>query len=407
MITLSIRIQERDSSAALLHNGVLNSLVSEGAIAASESETCSPKNAIDFCMKEAGVQPGDIDHLIIANKPLQQFDATNIKALYHWPKSLNSFRNGLVHNWHIYRIINRQLLKYISPKEIFYCQPHDCMAAAATIESPRTDQYLWVIENFKDSIVTERIFLWEKGKLKVLDEVGFHESIFGTDNNPSMEALRVAIVRRTQSLLSGNHHVKLSIVTTNSVLAKSINHLQLQEPFLVSVVCLSSNAICVGGAILARSITLPDSAIKFGKKREHNPTKITEVREYLHRNNIPFQESHNIAKVVQEKLDRDQLIALWEREAIWWEKTSAKQAVLSLQMRNTGGEESNEDFGIANTLRETLGLNELRAYPLIDKNCNTPLEHPDAFRLFLQQKFDTLILMNRFVIDRNDLDYLR
>ncbi|MEM4217782.1 MAG: carbamoyltransferase N-terminal domain-containing protein, partial [Candidatus Methanomethylicaceae archaeon] len=68
MVILGINAFHGDASAAIIKDGELIAAVEEERFTRIKHESGFPKNAIRYCLKEAGVRPEEIDHIAIPRK---------------------------------------------------------------------------------------------------------------------------------------------------------------------------------------------------------------------------------------------------------------------------------------------------------------------------------------------------
>lgn len=67
---LGINAYHGDASAALVVDGALMTAVEEERFTRVKHDTSFPHNAIGYCLDEAGVGPGDLDHIALSRSPL-------------------------------------------------------------------------------------------------------------------------------------------------------------------------------------------------------------------------------------------------------------------------------------------------------------------------------------------------
>ncbi|MBT5948348.1 MAG: hypothetical protein HOG94_11815, partial [Nitrospinaceae bacterium] len=96
MHILGISCFYHDAAAALLRDGEL--------VAASEEERFSrvkhdfgyPELAVEFCLKKAGIEAGDLDYVVFYEKPFLKFERILNTVLQTFPGSLKVFQEAMI-----------------------------------------------------------------------------------------------------------------------------------------------------------------------------------------------------------------------------------------------------------------------------------------------------------------------
>jgi carbamoyltransferase len=138
MYILGVSCYYHDAAAALTHDGTL--------VAASEEERFSrvkhdygfPKNAIRFCLDQAGLQGKEVDYVAFFEKPFRKFDRILMTTLQTYPRSWKVFRESMI-SWMIDKLWVRATLQAelgISKDKVLFCEHHLSHAASAYLCSP-------------------------------------------------------------------------------------------------------------------------------------------------------------------------------------------------------------------------------------------------------------------------------
>jgi carbamoyltransferase len=135
---LGISCFYHDAAAALLRDGEL--------VAASEEERFSrvkhdfgyPELAVEFCLKKAGIEAGDLDYVVFYEKPFLKFERILNTVLQTFPGSLKVFQEAMI-NWFgdklwVKGIIYKRL--GIPLEKILFVEHHMSHAASAYYSSP-------------------------------------------------------------------------------------------------------------------------------------------------------------------------------------------------------------------------------------------------------------------------------
>ena len=138
MHILGISCFYHDAAAALLRDGEL--------VAASEEERFSrvkhdfgyPGLAVEFCLKKAGIEAGELDYVVFYEKPFLKFERILNTVLQTFPGSLKVFQEAMI-NWFgdklwVKGIIHKRL--GIPLEKILFVEHHMSHAASAYYSSP-------------------------------------------------------------------------------------------------------------------------------------------------------------------------------------------------------------------------------------------------------------------------------
>src|ERR1700751_2360572 len=96
MNILGISCYYHDSAAALLQDGILIAAAEEERFSRRKHDARFPTNAIAFCLRQAGLQPRDIDHVVFYEKPLLKLERILTTSFASFPRSWKVFREGTV-----------------------------------------------------------------------------------------------------------------------------------------------------------------------------------------------------------------------------------------------------------------------------------------------------------------------
>ena len=91
MYTLGISCYYHDSAAALLKNGNVIAAVEEERFSRKKFDDGFPKLAIEWCLKETGVKPNEIDLVSFYDKPILKFERLLDNYIAVAPRGLRSF----------------------------------------------------------------------------------------------------------------------------------------------------------------------------------------------------------------------------------------------------------------------------------------------------------------------------
>lgn len=144
MYILGISAFYHDSTAALVKDGDIVAAAQEERFTRKKHDPGFPKNAIRYCVEEAGINVADIDHVIFYDKPLLKFERLLETYLAYAPSGFRSFLTAMP-LWLREKLFLKDLLaKEMSgligckPKEVkpfLFSQHHQSHAASAFFPS--------------------------------------------------------------------------------------------------------------------------------------------------------------------------------------------------------------------------------------------------------------------------------
>lgn len=146
-----------DSAAAVVVDGKLIASAEEERFNRIRHSRGNPKLAIEYCLKEAGVELKDIDVVAIANNPYAQFK--RLRPSLYPPSFIRSILNLIVFEYH-----RRKLIKESGAKVIFV-DHHLAHAASAYYFTGHDEVNLLTIDGSGET-ESFAYFIGKKGKIK-------------------------------------------------------------------------------------------------------------------------------------------------------------------------------------------------------------------------------------------------
>jgi carbamoyltransferase len=139
---LGISAFYHDSAAALVRDGEIIAAAQEERFTRRKGDPDLPKNAIAYCLREAGIQSSDIDHLVFYEKPLTKFERLLETYVAFAPAGFESFRTAIP-LWTRHKMrIPGLLLDALGPGfegRLSFMNHHESHAASAFYPSPFQD----------------------------------------------------------------------------------------------------------------------------------------------------------------------------------------------------------------------------------------------------------------------------
>lgn len=95
MFILGISAFYHDSAACVLKKGEIIAAAQEERFTRKKHDQNFPSNAINYCLKEAGISSSDLEIVAFYDKPFLKFERILETYLSYAPKGLSSFLKAL------------------------------------------------------------------------------------------------------------------------------------------------------------------------------------------------------------------------------------------------------------------------------------------------------------------------
>jgi carbamoyltransferase len=179
MNILGISAFYHDSAAALVTDGKIVAAAQEERFTRKKHDPAFPKHALDYCLGEAGIGPGDLDYVVFYEKPYLKFERLLETYLAFAPAGLRSFRQALPlwlrEKLHLRRVIRKGLGKgYTGP--LVFPEHHETHAASAFLPSPFQEAAILTVDGVGEW-ATSTIAVGEGNKVNILQEQRFPHSL--------------------------------------------------------------------------------------------------------------------------------------------------------------------------------------------------------------------------------------
>jgi carbamoyltransferase len=144
MQILGISAYYHDSAAALVRDGRVYAAAQEERFTRKKHDASFPRHAIAYCLKEAGANLDDIDHVVFFEKPFVKFERLLETYLANAPQGLASFRVAMP-VWIKDKLFQKSgLIKSLAPfsrsgsvaGKLLFADHHQSHAASAFFPSP-------------------------------------------------------------------------------------------------------------------------------------------------------------------------------------------------------------------------------------------------------------------------------
>src|SRR6202140_5156113 len=144
MRILGISAFYHDSAAALVIDGHIIAAAQEERFTRKKHDARFPVNALRYCLDEAGIELGAVDHVVFYDKPFLKFERLIETYLAFAPRGFRSFRMALP-LWLKEKLFQKRLLRQeleiLAPdtdweERLLFAEHHQSHAASAFFASP-------------------------------------------------------------------------------------------------------------------------------------------------------------------------------------------------------------------------------------------------------------------------------
>jgi len=173
LIVLGLSAYYHDSAAALIRDGEILAAAQQERFSRIKSDAEFPKDAISYCLKDAGISLSDVDWVGFYDKPILTFDRLLETYISYAPQGFLSFaqaipvwvKNKLFQKNQILRELNKLGFGSISEDRILFGYHHHSHAASAFYPSPFEKAAILVMDGVGE---------WATTTFGVGDENGVH-----------------------------------------------------------------------------------------------------------------------------------------------------------------------------------------------------------------------------------------
>ena len=177
VLILGISAYYHDSAACLLRDGEIVAAAQEERFTRKKGDPAFPRHAVDYCLRTAGVTPGDLGFVGFYDKPLLKFERILETYLGIAPRGFRSFlmAGPLWIKDKLY--LDRQLRDELGyDGEILYAEHHESHAASAFFPSPFERAAILTMDGVGEW-ATASIGIGEGHDLRLLSELRWPDSL--------------------------------------------------------------------------------------------------------------------------------------------------------------------------------------------------------------------------------------
>jgi carbamoyltransferase len=181
---LGISAFYHDSAAALVTEGRIVAAAQEERFTRKKNDAGFPRRAIQYCLDEAEIGLGEVDHVVFYDKPFLKFERLLETYLAFAPKGFTSFRMALP-IWLKEKLFQKRLLRqelerfapdYDWDKRLLFGEHHQSHAASAFFASPFQDAAVLTMDGVGEWATTS-LALGHGNGLEMVKEIHFPHSL--------------------------------------------------------------------------------------------------------------------------------------------------------------------------------------------------------------------------------------
>jgi carbamoyltransferase len=184
MIIVGISAYYHDSAAALLRDGEILAAAQEERFTRKKHDAGFPHNALEFCLREAGIGPEQVDHIVFYDKPFLKFERLLETYMVYAPWGFASFRKAiplwLREKLFLKDLLCKELKRYSAEldwdKRLLFSEHHLSHAASAFFASPYEEAAVLTMDGVGEWATTS-LAIGRGNHLEIIKEINFPHSL--------------------------------------------------------------------------------------------------------------------------------------------------------------------------------------------------------------------------------------
>ncbi len=181
---LGISAYYHDSAAALLRDGEIIAAAQEERFTRIKHDEGYPRNAVDYCLQEAGLRLGEVDHIVFFEKPFLKFERLLETYIAFAPKGFKSFKKAMP-IWLREKLFQKDMLigefKKHDPEDkdegrLKFSEHHLSHAASAFYPSPFEEAIVLTMDGVGEW-ATATAAIGRGRELQIMKEIRFPHSL--------------------------------------------------------------------------------------------------------------------------------------------------------------------------------------------------------------------------------------
>jgi carbamoyltransferase len=184
MRILGISAFYHDSAAALVDDGQIVAAAQEERFTRKKHDSRFPRNAVAYCLEEAGIKLEQVEHVVFYDKPFLKFERLLETYLAFVPRGFRSFRMALP-VWIKEKLFQKRLLRqelerfapeYDWENRLLFCEHHQSHAASAFFASPFEEAAILTMDGVGEWATTS-VGIGRGNTLQMAKEIHFPHSL--------------------------------------------------------------------------------------------------------------------------------------------------------------------------------------------------------------------------------------
>ncbi len=184
MRILGISAYYHDSAAAIVHDGEVVAAAQEERFTRKKHDARFPRNAVDYCLREAGKSLEQLEFVVFYDKPLLKFERLLETYLAFAPRGFRSFRMAIP-VWLREKLFLRDLLvrelrrfcrDFEPDKALLFSEHHLSHAASAFFPSPFQEAVVLTADGVGEWATTS-LAIGRDNELRMMKEIRFPHSL--------------------------------------------------------------------------------------------------------------------------------------------------------------------------------------------------------------------------------------
>ncbi len=178
MYILGISCYYHDAAAVLLNDGALVAAAEEERFTRKKHDFDFPKQAIQFCLDQAGITGKDLDYVVFFEKPFRKLDRILMMTLQTYPQSYKVFRESMI-TWMVDKLWVGTKIETeigVDRNKILFSEHHLSHAASAFFCSPFEESAILTVDGVGEW-VTSTYGVGKGNDIKIQKEIHFPHSL--------------------------------------------------------------------------------------------------------------------------------------------------------------------------------------------------------------------------------------
>ena len=184
MRVLGLSAFYHDSAAALVEDGRIVAAAQEERFTRRKHDAGYPRHAIDYCLREGGVAPADVDRVVFYDKPFLKFERLLETSVAFAPRGFRFFAKAIP-VWVREKLFQKELLRRelraLAPEvdwaaRLLFAEHHQSHAASAFYPSPFREAVVLTMDGVGEWATTS-VAIGRGDELEMTREIHFPHSL--------------------------------------------------------------------------------------------------------------------------------------------------------------------------------------------------------------------------------------